>query len=273
MAWRDAKASRTRLLLFMASIILGIAAVVSIQLFSQTLTDNIQRQSKSLMGADFLINSDQLPNERTQAIIETLQPDAYEVNFVSMVAFPKNDGTKLVRVRGLQGDFPFYGTIETQPVDAANTYQVSGGALVDATLMLQYKLEPGDSIKIGEITLPIAGALKNIPGNSAVATSVAPMVIIPFRFIEATELLQFGSRKKYQYFYKQPNADLAALEERLQPLLEAENANLQTHTSASSRLGRAYDNVGSFLNLTAFIALLLGCVGIASSVNIYIKEL
>ena len=30
--------------------------------------------------------------------------------------------------------------------------------------------------------------------------------------------------------------------------------------------------VGKFLNLVAFIALLLGCVGIASSVNIYIKE-
>ena len=72
MAWRDAKASRARLLLFMASIILGIAAVVSIQLFSQNLTDNIQRQSKSLMGADFTIDSDQLPNERAQAIIDSL---------------------------------------------------------------------------------------------------------------------------------------------------------------------------------------------------------
>src|SRR5690554_7578208 len=85
MAWRDAKASRARLLLFMASIILGIAAVVSIQLFSQNLTDNIQRQSKSLMGADFRIDINELPSERAQEIIDSLQPDAYEVSFVSMV--------------------------------------------------------------------------------------------------------------------------------------------------------------------------------------------
>lgn len=272
MAWRDAKASKARLLLFMASIILGIAAVVSIQLFSQNLTANIQRQSKSLMGADFLIDSDQLPTARAQAIIDSLKPDAFEVNFVSMVAFPKNNGTKLVRVRGLQGDFPFYGTIKTQPVTAATSYQALGGALVDATLMLQYNLQAGDSLKIGEVTLPIAGELNAIPGNTAVSSSVAPLVIIPFRFIADTELLQFGSRKEYQYYYKQPNVDLAKLEERLQPLLEAENADLDTHTSTSSRLGQRYDNVGSFLNLTAFIALLLGCVGIASSVNIYIKE-
>ncbi len=272
MAWRDAKASRARLLLFMASIVLGIAAVVSIQLFSQNLTANIQRQSKSLMGADFIIDSDQLPNERAQAIIDSLKPDASEVNFVSMVAFPKNNGTKLVRIRALQGNFPFYGTIETDPVGAATNYQNSGGAIVDATLMLQYKLQAGDSIKIGEITLPIAGALNAIPGNTAVSTAVAPLVLIPFRFVEDTELLQFGSRKEYQFFYNQPNVDLEALEKQLEPILEAENADLDTHTSTSSRLGRRYDNVGSFLNLTAFIALFLGCVGIASSVNIYIKE-
>ncbi|WP_121345114.1 ABC transporter permease [Gillisia mitskevichiae] len=272
MAWRDAKASRVRLLLFMASIILGIAAVVSIQLFSQNLTENIQKQSKSLMGADYTIDSDQLPTERAQAIIDSLKPDASEVNFVSMIAFPKNDGTKLVRVRGLIGDFPFYGIIETQPVSAAANYQKSGGALVDATLMLQYKMNPGDSIKIGELTIPIAGALQAIPGNTAISTSVAPLVIIPYRYIDETELLQFGSRKEYQFFYKQPEVDLEALEKRLEPMLEAEDADLDTHTSTSRRLGRRYENVGSFLNLTAFIALLLGCVGIASSVNIYIKE-
>ncbi|MGB5376421.1 ABC transporter permease, partial [Muriicola sp.] len=45
-----------------------------------------------------------------------------------------------------------------------------------------------------------------------------------------------------------------------------------THTSTSRRLGRSYDNFSKFLNLAAFIALLLGCIGIASSVHIYIKE-
>ena len=55
-------------------------------------------------------------------------------------------------------------------------------------------------------------------------------------------------------------------------MLDAENADLDTHIDTSERLGRRYENVGRFLNLVAFIALLLGCVGIASSVHIYIKE-
>lgn len=273
MAWRDAKASKVRLLLFMASIILGIAAVVSIQLFSTNLKDNIQRQSKTLMGADFIIDSKQVPTKRAQVIIDSLQPIASEVNFASMIAFPKNGGTKLVQVRGLEGNFPFYGTLETQPTAVAKTYQGSGGALVDATLLLQFNMKPGDSIKIGELTLPIAGALKSIPGSSAISSSVAPPVIIPKHFVEATQLLQFGSRKEYQYFYKvSDTVNLNQLQEKLEPLLELENADLDTHLSTTKRLGKRYDNVGKFLNLAAFIALLLGCIGIASSVHIYIKE-
>lgn len=273
MAWRDAKASKVRLLLFMASIILGIAAVVSIQLFSTNLKDNIQSQSKTLMGADYIIDARQIPTERAQAIIDSLKPAASEVNFVSMVAFPKNGGTKLVKVQGMEGGFPFYGNIHTEPADAASSYQASGGALVDATLLLQYNIKPGDSIKIGQITLPIAGALKSMPGNSAVSGSVAPPVVIPYRFIAATELLQFGSRKEYQYFYKvSDTVNLKRLEDKIGPLLDLESADLDTHTSTTRRLGKRYDNVGKFLNLAAFIALLLGCIGIASSVHIYIKE-
>ena len=273
MAWRDGKASISRLMLFMASIILGIAAVVSIQLFSENLKQNIKNQSKALMGADFIIDSRQLPSKKVQAIIDSLNVAASEVNFVSMAAFPKNDGTKLVKVRAIEGDFPFYGTLDTDPLSAALQYQELGGALVDATLMLQYNLKPADSIKLGKLTFPIIGILKSIPGSTAFSTSVAPTVLIPFRFIDETELLQLGSRKEYQYFFIAPPAmDLALLDKNLDPILDDENADLDTHTSTSERLGRRYDNVSKFLNLAAFIALLLGCVGIASSVHIYIKE-
>jgi|TARA_R110002020_G_scaffold4110_1_gene18189 putative ABC transport system permease protein len=273
MAYRDAKASRVRLLLFIASIVLGIAAVVAIQLLSDNLKNNIQLQSKSLMGADYIIDARQEPTQRAQEIIDSLQPDAKEVNFVSMVAFPKNEGTKLVRVRGIEGAFPFYGTLETQPASAATSYQNEEGALVDATLMLQFNVEPGDSIKVGELTMPILGALKSIPGSTAISTSVAPTVVIPFQQIKATELLQFGSRKEYQFFYKASDTlDLEKFESKIEPMLDLEKADLDTHTSTSRRLGRRFENLSKFLNLAAFIALLLGCIGIASSVQIYIRE-
>jgi putative ABC transport system permease protein len=274
MAWRDAKASYKRLSLFMASIVLGIAAVVSIQSFSENLKTNIELQSKSLMGADFIIDSRNPPNEKVQKIIDSLGgADAKEINFASMGLFPKNGGTKLIRVIGMEGAFPFYGDLETTPANAAEKYQESGAALVDATLMLQFNVKPGDSIKIGSITLPIGGSLDAAPGTGGFSSGIAPPVYIPYRMIEQTGLIQTGSRLEYQfYFVASDNTDLDALDKKLDPILDAEDADMDTHTSTSQQLGRRYDNFGVFLNLVAFIALLLGCVGIASSVHIYVKE-
>ncbi|MCM4153092.1 hypothetical protein DHD05_15990 [Arenibacter sp. N53] len=273
MAWRDGKASSRKLLLFIASIIMGIAAVVSIQSFGDNLKKNISVQSKSLMGADFIVDSRNPPNEKVLRIMDSLGgPDAKEINFPSMAAFPKSGTSKLVQVRGIEGGFPFYGVLETVPVSAANSYQEKGAALVDATVMLQYNLQAGDSIKVGEVTFPIAGALKSIPGSSGLFSSIAPPVVIPYRFIQETGLIQKGSRLDYEFYFVQPDADLEALDKKLDPILDAEGADLDTHTSTSANLGRRYDNFGKFLNLVAFIALLLGCIGIASAINIYIKE-
>jgi len=274
MAIRDGKASKRKLVLFMASIVLGIAAVVSIQSFSNNLKDNIALQSKSLMGADYTIDSDKLPNERVSFIMDSLGgSEAEEISFASMAAFPGKEGTKLVRVRGIDGNFPFYGELQTEPVSAATAYQTEGSALVDATLMLQLGIEPGDKIKIGNVELPVAGALKSVPGSAAIFSSIAPPVIIPYRFIEETGLVQVGSRIGYKYYFlADPKLDLEKFDEKIDPILDANDADLDTHTSTSERLGRRYENFGKFLNLVAFIALLLGCVGIASAIHIYIKE-
>lgn len=273
MAWRDGKASGKRLLLFMASIILGIAAVVSIQSFSQNLEENIGLQSKALMGADFLIDSNQPANERVVQIMDSLGgANAMEVKFASMAAFSKKNASKLVQVRGLEGSFPFYGELETVPKEAANTYQNKEGALVDATVMLQFGLQPGDSVTLGTLRFPIIGSLVSAPGSTGIGTSVAPPIFIPYRFLVDSGLLDRGSRLTYAYYFQNPTADLKALDATVDPQLDAENADMDTHTSTSQRLGRRYNNVSRFLNLVAFIALLLGCVGIASSVHIYIKE-
>ncbi|WP_240472143.1 ABC transporter permease [Christiangramia echinicola] len=274
MAIRDGKASSRKLVLFMASIVLGIAAVVSIQSFSNNLKENIALQSKSLMGADYIIDSDKPVNERVTFIMDSLGgSDAEEISFASMAAFPGKQGTKLVRVRGIKGGFPFYGEMETDPVSAANEYQENGAALLDATVMLQLGIEPGDSIKIGNVVLPVAGALKAVPGSSSVFSSIAPPVVIPHRYIEESGLVQVGSRIGYNYYFKaDPKMDLEQLDKEIDPILDNNDADLDTHLSTSERMGRRYENFGKFLNLVAFIALLLGCVGIASAIHIYIKE-
>lgn len=272
MAWRDGKASYGKLLLFVFSITLGVAAVVSVQSFSRLLKENIAQQSKELLGADFLIESDKPVNERVQGIIDSLGgADAREINFLSMASFPGNNGTKLLEVRGVEVGFPFYGDLETQPSTAAMDFR-KGEALVEATTMIQFDLKAGDSIKLGAITLPIAGALESVPGSTSVFGAIAPPVLIPLEYIDSTGLIQTGSRIDYKYYFQAAeNQDLEVLNDELGPVLDAEQADIDTHLSEARRMGRRYENFGKFLNLVGFIALLLGCVGIASGMGIYVQ--
>ncbi len=272
MAWRDGKASYGKLLLFIFSIILGVAAVVSVHSFSGLLKENIALQSKALLGADFVIESDKPVNERVMGIMDSLGgADAKEINFLSMGAFPGNEGTKLMEVRGVDGDFPFYGGLEAEPPTAINDFR-QNGALVDATTMLQFNLKVGDSIKLGAVTLPIAGGLKTVPGSNSVFGAIAPPVLIPFTYIDATGLVQTGSRIDYKYYFKADEGqDMEVLNNELDPILDDEDADIDTHVSEARRMGRRYENFGKFLNLVGFISLLLGCVGIASGMSIYIR--
>lgn len=274
MAWRDGRAGVQRLVLSMASIVLGVAAVVAIQSFGENMDHNIADRSKALMGADYRISSNRPATPEVEALMDSLGgPSGREISFPSMVRFEAPDAVRLMEVRGIGGGFPFHGKLETLPATAAETYDEEGGALVDATIMLQYRLAVGDTIAIGNIKLPILGSLESAPGGRGLSATIAPPVIIPYRFVVETGLIQVGSRLEYDYYFVAGKGeDVEVLPKLLNPRLNEEDARITTHFSAGRQLGRRYDNLERFLNLSAYIALLLGCVGIASSVQLYLKD-
>src|SRR5690606_17219858 len=90
-----------------------------------------------------------------------------ERSFASMVLFTKNGGTRLVQIRALSGDFPYYGKLETAPEAAGKEFRNHRRALVDKTLLLQFGSDVGDSVKIGEVKFEIAGSLDAAHGECA----------------------------------------------------------------------------------------------------------
>src|SRR6476659_5465611 len=72
MAWRDSRRSRSRLFLFISSVILGIAALVAIYSLGNNLNDEVDNQAASLLGADLEISSNQPATPAIKKIIDTL---------------------------------------------------------------------------------------------------------------------------------------------------------------------------------------------------------
>ena len=126
MAWRDSRRNRSRLFLFISSIILGIAALVAIYSFEHNLKYDIDNQAMSLIGADLVIDSNRPVNADMLKLLDSLGDEkAYERDFVSMIYFPKNEGVRLVQIRALEGNFPFYGSLETTPVAAGKALEIN----------------------------------------------------------------------------------------------------------------------------------------------------
>ncbi|KAA3600102.1 MAG: ABC transporter permease [Calditrichaeota bacterium] len=274
MAWRDSRNNRKRLLLFISSIVLGIAALVAISSFGENLEKAVNEQSKSLLGADLSIQSSIPFNKNTKSLFDSLGGEqATEISFSSMAFFPKNDGTRLSQIRALEGKFPFYGNLETEPKSAYNEFLQKTGALVDYSLMLQYELEKGDSVKLGEKVFEILGELKKVPGQAAVGGIIAPRIYIPFSDLEETNLVQFGSRATYKQFFKfDSEFQTDSLVKKIQPILAENQLRSRTVESQRRRFERVLGNLYQFLSLAGFIALVLGSIGVASSVNVYIKQ-
>ncbi len=274
MAWRDSRKNRSRLFLFISSIVLGIAALVAIYSFKDNLQRDIDQQAKELTGADLILESRKIIADTTLKSIEKLGDDqAQERAFASMVYFIKSGGSRLIQVKALQGKYPFYGSIETQPIAAAKSFQKGRNALVDQTLMLQYNAKVGDSIKIGNLNFEISGKLEKAPGQTGIAASVAPIVYIPLQYLAETGLTQIGSRITYRYYYQFRSAEiLESTLKNFETKFEKEGLSIETVESKKEQTGKSFRDLSRFLALAGFIALLLGCIGVGSAIHVYIQE-
>ena len=274
MAWRDSRRNRNRLLLFISSIILGIAALVAIFSLSNNLKQEIDNQAAALLGADLEISDNKPFSPTIQKLIDSLgDRKSEERRFTSMVYFPKNGGSRLIEARALNGEFPYYGKLETTPATAGKEFRTGQQALVDQTLMLQFNVQPGDSVRVGNTNFIIAGSLEGAPGQTGLSASVAPVVYIPLAFLEQTGLEQKGSRINYRYYFKYDRpVNMQQLMTKLEPVLEAEDVNFDTTETQKEDTARSFRDVTRYLTLIGFIALLLGCIGVASAIHIYVRE-
>ncbi len=273
MAWRDSRGSRRALLFFALSIVLGIAALVAVGSLESNLRSAIDAQARTLLGADLELRSGDPFSPEAEALIAAIGGEQKRgVSFVSMAFFPRAEASKLVRVRAVEPGYPFYGKLETTPPDAAGAFR-SGKVLPEAGLALQFGLGPGDAVRLGYRDFRSAGTLDRVPGAIGFFSEFTPKVYIPLDTLESTGLLDDPGLATYQVFFKfDDGRDVEALVEKLEP--EFANERIRTETVEETRddLGDALDNVFQFLNLTGFVALLLGSVGIASAIHAHVKQ-
>ncbi len=274
LAWRDARPQWKSLFLYTSAVIAGVAALVAILSFRNDVLLTVDDQSRELLGADLEVRMSEPYPEAIQSYLDSIGGSTAEaVEFSSMVIYGSEGQNRLSQIRAIDGPYPIYGNIETIPADAAQRYQTEGGALVEQSAMKQFNLQPGDSIQIGNIRLPIAGELISVPGEAAAFSLIGPRVYLSKNLLEGSPLLDRGSRVTYKSFFQFDDPEtISSAVAGLRDLRSEHRVRYDTVESRKEDFDEIVSNLSKFLGLIAFVALLLGGLGVASAVHVYLKR-
>ncbi|MDE2730457.1 MAG: FtsX-like permease family protein [Bacteroidota bacterium] len=272
MAWRESRGSRHRLVLFLSSMTVGVALLTTLTSTGDSLEKTVHDEARQLLGADLRIASSRPFTEDQQKVIRQLGGDqANRVSFLSMALFPEQERTRMVMVRVIERGYPLYGSVETDPPEAADSYLDDQQALVDHGLMSGMGLAAEDSIQIGRNRLAIAGAIRRAPREIPIGMIVMPPVYIPAGALDST-LLARGSMAEHDVYVRlhgRTNQEIAELKDSLEATLDLDVDTAEEEQEAWREVLKFFHR---FLGLSGFAALVLGGLGVGGAIRAHIDR-
>ena len=273
MAWRESRGSRRRLLIFLFSMVVGVALLVALSSTSESLQYSVDQRARQLLGADIRFSNNRPFDETTQAAIDTLGiAKAKRITTLSVAYFPKQNQSRLVGLYAVEDQYPLYGSLESAPLEAADQFKEQSGALVDQGLMRTFGVQPGDSVQVGRQTYKISGALIRAPSDTEVSMFVMPSVYVPMNTLD-TLLLGFGAMANYEvYIQLASDEDPEEIRESLYADSDGFNANIDTVAEQKQQWEEALRFFNQFLGLAGFGALILGGFGVGGAIRAHVQR-
>lgn len=273
MAWRDSRTQRLRLLIFSLAIVSGIASLVAIHSLKASVETGIQGQAKELLGSDLQVSSSRPILADEAAKLSQLATRATrEVAFPTIMTFP-NGGARMVHVRAMEGEYPYYGQVETVPEDAWQRRFSEPGILLEASLLEQFQVKPGDSIELGRMQLKILGAIHNTAPRASRFSGLAPEVYVRLTDVQESGLIGANSMVTHLLHLEIPQGPPSAeLKENLRRDFPTASWRLETPEDRQESLGDALDLFQRYLGILALASLALGALGVAGAVQSHINR-
>jgi len=179
------------------------------------------------------------------------------------------DKNQLAEIKAIDDKFPLVGDFEVvfegtqfsadKAAQNVRARPAKGEVWIEPRLANALDLKLGDQLELGATQLKVAGILVREPSRGGDMFSFAPRVMMHLSDVPATELIQFGSRVKYQLV-------LAGNAEKLKQFISKMTPNLQRGEriedvkTARPEIRSALDKAEIFLGLSAMVSVVLAIV-------------
>lgn len=262
---RDARAGELRVLFF--ALIVAVAASTAIGYFGARLNSAMLLRATEFLGADLILGgSTPAKPEQIEAGTALKLDHSHIVIFSSVVA--TDSGIQLASVKAVDAAYPLRG--ELKSAEAPYQPEVSGGepqpgeAWAEARVLVALDLKVGDSIDVGSKTLKLTRVLTYEPDRAGNFYSLTPRVMINMADLEATKVVQPGSRVTYRDLWRGTPQALAAYRKAVEPSL-APNQKIDDARDGNQQIGGALGKAERYLNMASLVAVLLAGVAVALS--------
>lgn len=278
MAWREIRASWTRLIFFFLCVAVGVAAIVAVRSVIQEVRQALTREARVLVGADLVVQSGRPWSDDVAARLdEALRRDGVttrlEVIETATMASAPGGQVKLVELRGVEPGFPLYGTLTLgsgRPFEAGLLRD--RGVVVQPELLVQLGVQVGDEIRLAGQPFTVRDTVTRDRVQGRGGFAFGPRVYLDLADLRATTILQFGSRASYQWFLKVEDATLGRLTQDLRRSFRRDLVSIRSWRTIEDRLGRNLTLAENYLSLVGFAMVVLGGIGVWSVTRVFIRQ-
>ncbi|MGZ8382655.1 MAG: ABC transporter permease [Nitrospira sp.] len=291
MAWRELRSAWRHFLYFLACIALGVGAVVGVSLFSANVEQAVLKEARGLLGGDLEIRLSRPIGPQGVTVLQGLNERGVRTTRVSeLVAMASRDDrsqgaaeqSQLVELKAVESQYPLYGVLRVEPdrplmnllrMTKSTCRETCHGAVVQESLLIRLGLIVGDAVKIGQASFRITGVIHTEPDRMANMFSLGPRVLVSQEGLVAADLVKPGSRLRERHLLKLPaSIDLSPLLYELRSRLAGESARVSSYRDAQPQLKQFLDQLTRYLGLVGLTALFVGGIGVALSIQAFIRE-
>lgn len=281
-ARRELRAGLEGFYVFLACLVLGVAAIASVQSLSRGLAESLRHDGRYILGGDIAFRTIyRPPADDEMKYLRSLGRVSSVAQMRGMARRADEGKATMAELKAVDAAYPLYGTMKLADADgralekSVQELVAGNGAIAEKGLMTRLDLRIGDTFRIGTGVFTLRGVLVKEPDRVSIESySLAPRVMISAQAMAGTGLVVEGAQVYYDQRIAMTGAktpeDLKAVEAASKKAFPKQAWKIRNCFNASTRIGELVDRLAFFLTLIGLTTLLVGGVGISNAVRGYL---